>query len=201
MQKEVATWFRLIGDALRQFTALMLFVVLAVIVSDLYTYGYASHFLELRIVLAHAVPTLWILGGAALAVLLLNIVVEAVRPLNEWTIFSRIIKNGMYVGLGSYDDPWRILIFIITAYLLVPAVTGRIIAMTKTTYQVVKLTEPTRSINEAIIVSPTVNGVLLGLYDRTRNAVLDRETLVDTLGPSEPRFSQTERLGRVARSH
>jgi hypothetical protein len=190
----------LVGDVLRLFTVLMFFVLLVVIVSDIYTYGYASHFLDIRIVLAHAVPTLWTLAGAALAIIIINVVVELVPQLSEVTLFSRIFKQGPYVGLINFEDPWRILIFVAAAYLLIPAAAGKLVAISQTNFQVVKLNEPTRNLKEAIIVTPAVNGVLLALYDRTKNTVLAGEMVLDTLGPDEPHFSQKETLGRLARA-
>jgi len=199
MASEQLGWWHSIGNALRLLTVVMFFVLLTVIVADVYTYAYASHYLAIPIVLGHAQPTLVTLGAAALAVLVINAVIEFVPRFRSVAVMSRLVKDGTYVGLASFEAPLQVAVVIVLAYLVIPAAAGKVMASTQTTYQVVQLTERTRNVKEAIIVTPTVNGVLLALLDRARNAVIGTEMVIDTLGPNEPRLYRKERIGHLTK--
>ena len=197
MQTDQKSWWQAIGDAYRIMTIVTIAFLLTIIVADIYTYAYAAHYLALSIVVAHSQPTLRTLEVAAASVVVFNVLLELVARFSDVALMGRVIKHGTFVGFSSFERPWRVAIVIVAAYLVVPAIAGKVVAATQTSYQVVKLSEPERAVKEAIIVTPTVNGVLLALYDRTRNVVIANEMLLDTLAPGEPRFSQNETLGHV----
>ncbi len=193
------SWFQAIGDAYRIMTIVMIAFLLSIIVADIYTYAYATQFLTLPIVVAHSQPTLRTIEVAAVSVVLFNVLLDFVARFSDVAIMGRVLRQGTFAGFSSFERPLRVAIVIVAAYLLTPAIAGRIVAASQTSYQVVTLTEPEHALKEAIIVTPTVNGVLLALYDRTRNAVMANQMFLDTLAPGEPRFSQSETLGHVAR--
>jgi hypothetical protein len=197
LQIDQKSWWQSIGDAYRIVTIVTIAFLLTIIVADVYTYAYAAHYLALSIVLRHSQPTLRTLEVAAASVIVFNVALELVGRFSDIAILGRVMRHGTFVGFSSFERPWRVAIVIVAAYLVVPAIGGKVVSATQTSYQVVKLSEPERAMKEAIIVSPTVNGVLLALYDRTRNAVIANEMLLDTLAPGEPRYSQSETLGHV----
>jgi hypothetical protein len=210
MEKKIATVgspSSTLADVGKYLVLAILLIVFATVVANIFAYAYATHFLNLPIVLENAKPSVLALATAALWVVVINGLLECIPRLRPIAVVRRVYSDGIFCAFRS-ATPGKMIAALLAIYVIAPVLFGELVANTQTSFRVMKLYRaelaparadvPRRVLNEAIIVARTARGgVLLALYDRVRKSVVPNVEIVDDFGPYDAKLYNVESLGHI----